>query len=276
MDRDRASKIASTGKSLFETLAIIVAGLWAYFRFVRFRMLKPRVAFSFSARILPNQSGAKLAIVTVKLTNNGNTKLSLAQPRRLAGRLRSRQHRRNPHEGRCFLRFGVTNAGEPPRQALPIHQSPQELSGVVTIFATHEWIEPQETIDDIAVLQLPSGDAAVLQLYAAMYVAARMSSSAAFPVVMDVTSPARPVHGTAAGRSATLTSVQEGSVELAERALSVLLWFFISPLELDGRPVADSRSDQRAKESARTCSDQRSKCCRAREVESSQALLVAG
>ncbi len=33
--------------------------------------------------------------------------------------------------------------------------------------------------------------------------------------------PARPVHGTAAGKSARLGPVQEGSVELAERALSV-------------------------------------------------------
>jgi len=73
------------------TAALLAGGIWAYFKFVRYRTLKPRLEFSFDWTLLDQEYSYLLAILRLKLANMGQTKIAL--------------RKKNRH--RCFLKYAL-------------------------------------------------------------------------------------------------------------------------------------------------------------------------
>jgi hypothetical protein len=130
--------------------AVLVGGAWAYFRFVRFRTLKKRVEFNFDWATAILEQGRVAGVLTVKLTNKGNTQIEL----------RKDQHYR------CPLTCSLIPNRPQSEPWIPVTLYPDDLSPTGFIFKAHKRIEPGETIDDVAVLSLDASSSIAIQFNA--------------------------------------------------------------------------------------------------------------
>lgn len=166
MDWELSRNIVSTIQNVLASFAIIVGGLWAYYRFVRFRTLKPRLEFSFDLKPINYSQDITVAIVAVKASNKGNTRVDL----------------RKNGKDRCFLQYGLLSPIDSPSALIAIDKTSEELENSHYVFTSHKWIEPGETIDDVKVLNVPSKNDVVIQLELIVYGEQKWSTSAAFPL----------------------------------------------------------------------------------------------
>ena len=151
------------------TAALLAGGIWAYFKFVRYRTLKPRLEFSFDWELLDQDYSCLLAILRLKLANMGQTKIAL--------------RKKNRH--RCFLKYAlITEALSLSQQPISLLTVPaQRLQHIDTVFAAHGWIEPGETIDDVKVLTIEKKKLLAVQFEVLAFGARKWSASAAFPLI---------------------------------------------------------------------------------------------
>ena len=128
------SELSSGIADLITVLAIIVGGVWAYFRFVKDRTYRPRVELSVRAGYLvPFDGQPRHLLCMVWLRNIGGTKLALGQTN--SGILLSR-----PAENGLAGGFASEDWLE-------------ESEVSFTIFPFHAWLESHELIEDCVLIR---------------------------------------------------------------------------------------------------------------------------
>ena len=167
MEWDAAETIAETIGHVFETVAIIIGGLWAYFRFDRFRTLKPRLTFSFDWTRSDIDECRSLIVLTLKLCNKGHTKVEL----------------RKDEDPRCFLKFALIRGVGCGIDAPLVNLTSRHLKHLDVVFAPHRWIEPAETIDDVKVLEIYRAGALAIQTEVLVFGAKKYSAPSALSLV---------------------------------------------------------------------------------------------
>jgi hypothetical protein len=185
-------------------LAILVAGTWAFMRFIRFRTFKKRVEFSFAWKGSETRDGTLLGILTVKLSNKGMTQISLRKDEdfrysltqilvhwasKLSNKRVTQISLRNDEDFRCPLFYSLVQLANLDKPAVYLNSRERDLRPLPFLFKAHRLIEPGETIDDVAILDLNVGDAVAIQFHAQVFSVRPngrreilMSSVAAFPL----------------------------------------------------------------------------------------------
>ena len=119
-----AKDVAEVIGNLITALAVVVGAAWAYFKFVRARTLRPRLAVDLQGEWL--RSGTRDFVrARVTVTNIGGTDVHLQQ------------------EGTGLRVSGPTAGGAAGSMLVP-----WEKLGTFTILKEHQWIEPGETVSD--------------------------------------------------------------------------------------------------------------------------------
>jgi hypothetical protein len=125
-------------QSVVTSLAIVIGGAWALYRFSVFRTLKPRVGFSFEFEIVSLEP--LILIVRAKASNVGNTRLEL----------RGKRHG-------CYLRYALLRPMDAGDNFSVMSRSRGKLEAIDYIFQNHGYMEPGEVIDDAKVISIPHG-----------------------------------------------------------------------------------------------------------------------
>lgn len=167
MDWKTSHEIAGTFQNVIASAAVIIGALWAYFRFVRFRTLRPRLEFNFECSRSNIDDSHGLLILTVKLTNRGQTKVGLRK-----GTL-----------PRCFLKYALIPESDPDAAVALLTIPPNRLEHLDIAFKPHGWIEPGETIDDVKVLKIRTSRLLAVQVELLVFGVQKWSASAAFPLI---------------------------------------------------------------------------------------------
>jgi hypothetical protein len=126
---------ADGAAALAQAAAIVVGGIWAYFKFVRGRTFAKRAELSVTPTLLAEEK-PKLK-VKATLRNVGLSKL--------------------PLRTQAVFLYGIYAAGTAEN---PIATAEQQLGKPKRIFAAHQWIEAQETVTDELLLLLPDSQSA--------------------------------------------------------------------------------------------------------------------
>ncbi|HUU17881.1 MAG TPA: hypothetical protein VMW72_12075 [Sedimentisphaerales bacterium] len=180
MNWGQAKNVITTTQSLVTSIALIIGAIWAYYRFIRFRTLKPRMEFSFDFNRFSSDHDSSVAIVKFKVCNKGNTKVDL----------------RNDMKHRCFLKYGLIETNGSVKRVSIISKSSKQLKYIDKVFIAHGWIEPNETLDDVKIINVPTKKNTVIQLELEIFGQykwifrehkTKWSASTAFPLISDVT-----------------------------------------------------------------------------------------
>lgn len=131
-------------------LAILVGGLWAYFKFIRGRTFARRAAVDL-APTLVTAGGTRSIKVTVTLRNTGTSKIDLDQ-------------------GYCVLYLYTAQAAD---VEAPSNIDWGEHETVTPIFGDHDWIEAQETLAEDLLIPLRADVATVAYKVVAKVLATR-------------------------------------------------------------------------------------------------------
>jgi hypothetical protein len=117
-----------------QAAAIVIGGVWAYFKFMRGRTFAKRAEVTVKAirLALPDGPGLKVAVT---LRNVGLSKLPLR-----------------------YVVLAVHEIRASPREDDSLATEQRKLGKRQEIFTAHEWVEAQETISDEAVIALPVPD----------------------------------------------------------------------------------------------------------------------
>jgi hypothetical protein len=121
---------AGGAASLAQAAAIVVGGIWAYFKFIRGRTFAKRAELTVTPTLIPERKPTLK--VTATLRNAGLSKL--------------------PLRTQAVFIYGVYAA---PTAKNPIATREQQLGKPKKIFAAHQWIEAQETVTDELLLLVP-------------------------------------------------------------------------------------------------------------------------
>ena len=162
-----AHQISGTIHDVIASAAVIIGAVWAYFRFVRFRTLRPRLEFSFEWSRSDMDDSHSVAILTAKLTNKGQTKVQLRKDK-------------NP---RCFLKYALIPESRSAGTVMLLNIPPNGLEHIDAAFVPHRWIEPGETIDDAKVLNIDRTRLLAIQFELVLFGLKKWSAVAAFPLI---------------------------------------------------------------------------------------------
>jgi hypothetical protein len=134
LDASTWADLAGGAASAAQVLAIIVGGVWAYFKFLRGRTFAKRAELSVAPSFLNlgKQSALKVA---ASLKNAGLSKV--------------------PLRTQAVFVYGIYAA---PTADDPIATREQLVGKPKKIFAAHKWVEAQETITDEILIVLPNSD----------------------------------------------------------------------------------------------------------------------
>ena len=131
---DTVNTVISTVGTAITGLAVIIGGIWAYFKFVKGRTFRPRLEVDMSGQ-WRKVDGQQLLQARIMVKNIGASKVTLRQ------------------EG-TGLRISLPAAHQPAPPA-PVEWEGQR---VFEILKEHAWIEPGETVSDDLLLDLGSAD----------------------------------------------------------------------------------------------------------------------
>jgi hypothetical protein len=132
-------KVLDAAGKVVQISAIVIGGVWAYYKFVKGRLYRPRLECSVTGEIL-RSSNRDYAVIAMSLKNCGTSKVEIRQ------------------EGTALRVFGCTNndvADEGGDQVDWTHIT------TLSIFKQHAWIESSETIGDKVLVSLPADRLAV-------------------------------------------------------------------------------------------------------------------
>jgi hypothetical protein len=117
--------------SIVTALAVVIGGIWAYFKFVRGRTYRPRLDVKMLGqwRLV---DGRYLLHTRITLTNIGASVVTLQQ------------------RGGSGLRISLLSAQQPP----PPSKAEWDVAGVFGILQEHQWIEAGETVSDDQLLDI--------------------------------------------------------------------------------------------------------------------------
>jgi hypothetical protein len=131
---------AASIQSIATTAAIVLGGVWTYFKFIKDRIYRPRAAFSVDG---VHHTGPFPSLTLVaKVENIGASKITLV------------------HEG-MGVRIHEAMASLP-----PFKEPAWERRKTLPIFEEHNWIESGETIRDELVLGMRGHDDTLIQIEA--------------------------------------------------------------------------------------------------------------
>jgi hypothetical protein len=126
------NNFASGVGDIVTALAVLVGGLWAYFKFVRGRTYKPRLSVHMAAQWRNLEGVGDALHVRIRVTNIGASKVSL-----------------NQHGTGLVVAFPADVQHVAPDD---VAWSPVVLPGGnecwFEIFTEHAWVEPNETVSD--------------------------------------------------------------------------------------------------------------------------------
>jgi hypothetical protein len=122
------SAVLSNIKTIVETAAVIVGGIWAYYKFFRGRTFRPRLELAISGRA-PEAKGLTNVLVAVELKNVGLSRVVISQ------------------EGSAIRVFATD-----PVKTDGIAEWQRAIT--LGVFEKHGWIEPGETITDQALVSI--------------------------------------------------------------------------------------------------------------------------
>ena len=171
IDWELIKNIATILQSVLASIALIVGGVWGYYRFIRFRTFKPQLDFLFDFKHFLDGQGNHIGILELKLSNKGNTQIEL------------RKNKSNV----CFLKYGLIEAAGATEGVVVISKSSKQLDYIDEVFIAHKWIEPNETIDDVKVIRIPNGNSIALQIEVEILGTQKWSSITAFPLIGSIT-----------------------------------------------------------------------------------------
>jgi hypothetical protein len=132
---DAAQKLANI-------LAVLIGGLWAYYQFFKGRVFRPRLELAISGELGYSEQ-TNLILVKAKLKNVGLSKLDIQQ-RGTAIRL---------------LKMSPPQAANANARAVD-----WEHCATLSVFKSHAWIEPGESIEDQTLIELPDARARVFRI----------------------------------------------------------------------------------------------------------------
>lgn len=164
---EKAHQISGTIHDVIESAAVIIGGVWAYFRFVRFRTLRPRLEFSFDWSRSDMDGSRSVAILSAKLANKGQTKVQL----------------RHDNSPRCFLKYALIPESHSAGAVSLLNIPPSGLEHIDAVFVPHRWIEPGETIDDVKLLNIDRTRLLGIQFELVLFGLKKWSAVAAFPLI---------------------------------------------------------------------------------------------
>jgi hypothetical protein len=128
-------------KAIAETLALIIGGLWAYYKFFKGRTFRPRLELTAAGNAWHAKHLAHLT-VSVQIKNVGLSKLELSQ------------------EGSALRVFSHSLSKSEETPAVVEWKRQITLS----VFEKHKWIEPGETISDQMLIALGDVDYSAIKL----------------------------------------------------------------------------------------------------------------
>jgi hypothetical protein len=120
--------------TLVTMLATILAGAWAYYQFIRGRVLNPRITMKLSGTLLQRTNGTYV-LCTVEMTNIG---LGLTRITR---------------KGTALSVVGCDLPTESDRNAVNLRQV---VLATVSLFRAHGWLEPGCTVHEQHIIALPA------------------------------------------------------------------------------------------------------------------------
>jgi len=138
MDWQKALEMA---ERISKILAIIAAGIWAYYHYFRGRIYKPRLELKVSGRLTPRKGGRYL-LATVQIKNVGLSKVELKQ--RGTG-------------------LRIISIEEHVKEAKENGLKEKRLK-TFPVFEHHKWIESGERITDQRFFGIPEGERIGLKL----------------------------------------------------------------------------------------------------------------
>lgn len=126
---------ADTVHNIVTSSAVIIGGVWVYFKFIRGRTFAHRGELQVSPVLESNGNSLHLS-VTIRFKNTGLSKIPL-----------------NPNMTFLYL-FGITgNTNNGPYPA-----TWEEIPPISQVFDQHAWVEGQESVEDTVVYNLPVSD----------------------------------------------------------------------------------------------------------------------
>ena len=167
MDWKTVEEIAGVVQKSIASAAIVIGGWWAYFRFVRFRTLRPRLEFNFECSRSDIDASDVLVILTLKLTNTGHTEIEL----------------RRSEKPRCFLKYALISDRGSGSPVAPLTVSAKRLQHLDIVFVAHRRVEPGETVDDVKVLRVNKTGILAIQIELVVFGFQKWSASSAFPLI---------------------------------------------------------------------------------------------
>lgn len=124
----------STLKDLFTMLVVLVGGIWSYFKFFKGRIFKSRLELKVSGKIISGEE-AKLLRASMEMKNIGASVVYLDK---------------ELTQLKIFKSFRLTT----PDKAGPAYWHEDDATRV-RAFTDHGWVEPDETITDTVLIELP-------------------------------------------------------------------------------------------------------------------------
>lgn len=150
IDWDRTINNLEKATDVFEHVttgcAFIIAGIWAYHRYVKTREDKPRLEPSITARPVPF-GGTHYVLVTLQIRNTGVCDVDISQ------------------KG-TGLDVSLVTRGAPNGNVVPATWT---APPVLEVFKNHQWIEPGETITDQVLLDTPADELMILKMEFHLY-----------------------------------------------------------------------------------------------------------
>jgi hypothetical protein len=143
---DNAEKVTDTFEHVTTGFAFIVAGIWAYRRYVKTREDKPRLEPSITARSVPF-GGTQYVLVTLQIRNTGVCDVDISQ------------------KG-TGLDVSLVTRGSTSGDVVPATWT---APPILEVFKNHQWIEPGETITDQVLLDTPVSEQLILKMELHLY-----------------------------------------------------------------------------------------------------------
>ena len=141
MELAEATDVAALVETVVKTVAVVVGAVWAYYKFIKDRIYRPRFDISIDPEVL-HVDGRHYLATRVSVKNIGSSKIPLLQ------------------KG-TGLRLSTA-----PQSTSLFAEPSWEVQKVYKVFTHHEWIESQETIrEDVAVpVDIAATDVARLEV----------------------------------------------------------------------------------------------------------------
>jgi hypothetical protein len=144
-----SEKFSATVQNAATTAALVVAGVWTYYLFIKGRALKSRLEPRVAGEIISIDT-KKYIRISAELTNVGSSKVEITREGLYLDVFAQRAHRQISPENAAKLKVLSTRWEEPP--------------SLFYVLTRHEWIEPTETIRDQVLVEVLTSDSVAFRI----------------------------------------------------------------------------------------------------------------